>query len=425
MLTLLGLSVNSVAIAVEPSNASLAPASECKIKDQRIKKEQNNNVGFPLSGIEAWNTVPVTGKAKAVFIPIDFPDVKGTPQFLKMMNSQLSKFQAWYKFFSNGKLNYEIEASDQWVRAPKSSKNYIIAGKHISNGPNNNAQLMRKYAQEFIDAAGNKFDYSGVDSVMFFFPEKIKIEDTMLERGQDLNTPQGIKKLVYFAPGDYNYTMEAKLKKPNSKFWAIWIHEILHSQGLPLHAPANGSRTGIGQEQDFGPSTLDVWETFLLGWLNDDQVYCAPSEKVSEQIVELQPLELKGSGFKTAIVPLDNHRALVVESRRAKNYSEEWDKSSNGVLVYLVDTQNDNDRSQESTGKDSGNDPKYKKWAYYLVPDGRNIPKFNGLNYLETSDVKNWLLKAGDKVTFENVRITLSKSGSKDLIKIQKVTSQP
>lgn len=408
----------------------VATVDQCKLLDQRTNKQQYSNVGFPLSlpnsAPENPNIIPVTGHAKALFIPIDFSDYPGTADFLKLMNSQAKDFTNWYTYFSNGKLQFDVATSNSWIRAPKKASQYVI-GHGVANGPNDFARLMNETAQEFIDAAGNRFNYDGVTSVLFYFPVDAKtgITNSILGRNVVLKTPQGEKALVYFSPGTYSYDLEKKLKVPNSHFWSLWIHELLHSQGLALHAPGNGSRTGLGQEQELGSTVLDVWETFLLGWLNDDQVYCLPADKISNTTIYLQPIEVKGAGYKTAIVTLDDHRALVVESRRPVGYSDFWLPEDSGIFVSLLDTTKDNDRSQESTGEDSGNDFKFQKWSYYLVPDGRKVPislepgstsSYSNPN----SNFRNWLMKLGDKVTYGGVSITLKKSNTQDVILVEK-----
>jgi hypothetical protein len=47
-------------------------------------------------------------------------------------------------------------------------------------------------------------------------------------------------------------------------------------------------------------------------------------------------------------------------------------------------------------------------------------PKYDGKNFLEFSNFKNWLMKPGDSVTYEGVKISLKKSDSKDTITIEK-----
>jgi hypothetical protein len=406
-----GLLLASPAVAATPASA---PVADCQLQEARIIKTQPNNVGFPHSA----DIVPHLGKHKVILIPIDFSDSPGTAEFLAQQNAQMKTYSAWYKFFSNGRASAEVITSNKWFRAPKPAASYVI-GKNIPNAPNNDIAVMDATAQDFINATGKTFDFSDSPAIFFIYPKinKIEIESSILGRGVNLQTPQGTKNLFYFGPGKYSYKWEAELKKPNTRFWGLWIHEIMHSQGLALHAPGNGFFTGLSQQQE-GPSlTIGMWEQFLLGWLKDSQVFCAPAASIKSTTVVLNPLEVASDKFKTAIVPLNKSQALVVESRRPIGYSIGWDKVDSGAFVYLVDTTKDNDRSNESSGADKGNNMAFSKWAYYLPPDGSPMKNHGNFYY----QYRDYFVKKGQSVTYGGVKITILKSGSTDTIKLEKV----
>lgn len=406
-----GVLLASPAVAASPVSA---PVTDCQVKEARITKTQPNNVGFPHSA----DIVPHLGKHKVILIPVDFSDAPGTAEFLAQQNAQMKSYSAWYKFFSNGRASAEVITSNKWFRASKPSSQYVI-GKNIPNAPNNDIAVMDATAQDFINATGKTFDFSDSPGIFFLYPKvnNIGIESSILGRGVNLQTPQGTKNLFYFGAGKYSYKLESELKKPYSRFYGLWIHEILHSQGLALHAPGNGFFTGLGQQQE-GPSlTIGMWEQFLLGWLKESQVFCAPVTSLKATTVVLNPLEVSSNKFKTAIVPLNKTQALVVESRRPVGYSSGWDKVDSGAFVYLVDTTKDNDRSNESSGADKGNDMKFNKWAYYLAPDGSQMRNSRNFYY----QYRDYFIKKGQSVTYGGVKITVLKSGATDTIKLEKV----
>jgi hypothetical protein len=51
----------------------------------------------------------------------------------------------------------------------------------------------------------------------------------------------------------------------------------------------------------------------------------------------LTPVEVIG-GIKGAVIPLSPNEAIVIESRRALRYDNEIGKSSEGALIYKVNT---------------------------------------------------------------------------------------
>jgi hypothetical protein len=383
----------------------------CRIKDARTIKTQSNNVGFPHSK----DIVPTQGEHEVILIPVDFEDAPGTQEFLDQQNEQMQKYIDWYAFFSNGAASAKVFTSDKWFRASKASSSYKVM-RTKSHTKNVEAKLMDSIAQEFISLTGKTFDFSNTPGVFFIYPEEnnIGIENSILGRGVNLKTPQGVKHMFYYGPGKYSYDLESKLDQPYSKFWTIWIHEILHSQGVALHAPGNGQGTGVGQQQELDDQSdaFDVWEMFLLDWLKDSQVFCKKLDSLTSETVEIQPLEISAAGYKTAIVAINDHEALVVESRRPVSWSSGWHDSNKGALVYRVDTSLDNDRSGEADGRDNGNDPAFSKWAFYLVPNGGKVGGFSRNNFTQM------IMKVDDTVNYGGVTIKLVYSGDTDVVEI-------
>jgi hypothetical protein len=406
-----GFIFTNSAVAAPPASA---PVSDCQLSDARVTKFQPNNLGFPHKS----DIIPNLGKHKVILIPIDFSDAPGTKDFLAQQNELMKTYSSWYKFFSNGRASAEVVTANKWFRAPKPSSSYVV-GQNQPNTANKSGSVMDQIAQDFINATGKTFDFKDSPGVFFIYPKmnNIGIETSLNGRGVDIVTPQGTKQLFYFGPGKSSYKVESRQRKPYSKFYGLWIHEILHSQGMALHAPGNGFPTGLGQDQEGASLTIGMWEQFLLGWLKDSQVYCAPASSLTTSTIVLNPLEVASSKLKTAIVPLSKTQALVVESRRPVGYSSGWDKVDGGVFVYLVDTTKDNDRSGESNSSDRGNDMAFSKWAFYLAPDGSRMKNSGNFYY----QYRDYFVKKGQSVTYGGVKITVLKSGSTDTIKLEKV----
>jgi hypothetical protein len=394
----------------------IASVDECKLKDQRLIKRQRNNVGFPIQP----DLLPIKGVLNIAFIPIDFSDAPGTAEHLNEVNKQAVKLQNWYRDFSQGKLKIEATTSNKWFRAPRATTGYT-SGKGEQYQANNFAAEWDKFGQELIDSTGNAIDYSKIQAVFFYFPEakQWNVVEGIMGRGVDLMTPQGKKNLFYWADGIWHNDLLKSLKVPYSEMYSIWSHELLHSQGISLHAPANGWATGTGTGMTRS-TVLDAWETFLLGWFDDSQVYCAPLKIGQEVTVLLDPIEIPSNGVRTAIVPLNSKKALVIESRRATGYSAGWDLEDNGSFVYLVDVTKDNDRSGEGAG-DWGNEESWDKWAYLLLPEGQKPFKTDQDNFdPKKNPHKRFLLKPGSKVVFDGVEITVLESGVVDAIAIKR-----
>ena len=95
----------------------------------------------------------------------------------------------------------------------------------------------------------NEYDFSNIHGILILFPPTVEgIEKDLGGRGGTLlQTPQGPKELFYWGGGKYHFTdtpgyIDAAGKR--DQLWSFWIHEMLHSQGISLHAPGNLHRLG-------------------------------------------------------------------------------------------------------------------------------------------------------------------------------------
>ena len=387
-----------------------AEVESCKLVDARIKKQQPNNVGFPLQE----DIIPVTGNVNVTVVPVDFRDRPGGQLPSEYLIDQTNKMNEWYKSFSGNKLNLSFQIGKEWVRAPKADSEYVVP-KSVANSAGVAIDIQFKMAQDIITASKNQFDFKK-SSVLFFYTPTVKSVDyDMGGRGVNLNTPDGSKNFFFWGGGAYHFddrNVKASVKK--EKMWAFWIHEMLHSQGLALHSPANGSSTGLHADQYGASLAIDAWELFRLGWIENPNVACLDKSLGINNKLILRPIEMGGKLARFAVIKLNSYEALVIESRRPTGYSKEWKPDQKGILVYRIDVRNDNDRSGESTG-DTGNSPSFPKWAYLLSPDSKNLEK------LSPYEIERYIFRTNQTITYSNIRIKLLNSDAdKDLVEVTK-----
>jgi hypothetical protein len=382
----------------------------CKLLDSRRNKQQPNNVGFPLQE----DIIPVTGNLNVIVIPVDFSDRPGGQLPSEYLIDQTNKMNEWYKFFSGNQVNLSFQIGKEWVRAPKADSDYVVP-KSVANSSGVAVDVQFKMAQDIITASKNQFDFRK-SSILFFYTPTIKSVDyDMGGRGVNLSTPDGSKNFFFWGGGAYHFddrNVKASLKK--EKMWAFWIHEMLHSQGLALHSPANGSSTGLHADQYGTSLAIDSWELFRLGWIANPNVACLDKSLGINNKLILKPIELGSKIARFAVVKLNSYEALVIESRRPTGYSKEWKLDQKGILVYRIDMRNDNDRSGESTG-DTGNSPSFPKWGYLLSPDNKNM------NNLTPHEIERYIVRANQTVSYSNIEIKLLASDiDQDLVQINK-----
>ena len=119
----------------------------------------------------------------------------------------------------------------------------------------------------------------------------------------------------------------------------IWLsHELGHSLGLPdlysFGADAHqyvGSFSLMGLISGAAPAFF-AYERWLLGWLDDSQIYCHSAGSVA---IELEQIATEG-GLKAVTVPLSATQVVVIESRRRTGVDASMPQE--GVLVYVVDS---------------------------------------------------------------------------------------
>jgi hypothetical protein len=394
------------------------PISTCQVPEARVNKTQPNNVGFPLT----LDEIPTTGTVKAVFIPIDFSDAIGVGDPFPKSNAIAEKMNSWFKYWSNGRFSISAQHSHLWFHANESSSNPEYSGLEHPNTNDPNQLSWNQAAQRWIDLTGSSYDFTGVKAIFFDFPPGVKIAQGTQGRNVLLQTRQGPIQAFFNVTGQYWYSSDAgaTAQQKQDNYWSFYIHEMLHSMGMALHAPGNGFPTSIGTQQTGTPEgfsgTLDPWSLFLLGWLDESQIFCSSLSHVSNQRINLTPLDIEQPGRKTAIIALDNHQALVVMSRRPSGWSSDWPADASGIMVYRVDTTLDNDRSHESSG-DNGNDPTYSKWAYFIPPDNTSIDPFGHVNF------RKYIAHPGQTFTTNGVRILFEQSQSTDVIQLSKISS--
>ena len=145
---------------------------------------------------------------------------------------------------------------------------------------------------------------------------------------------------------------------------------------------------------------LSGWFRFIIGWLDDSQVYCQDTTKLGTNEISLVPLNENKNGLKMAVIPTGPESAIIIESRRPTKYACNIPNLPGGVLVYSYDAK-------------LGHQSNFFK-AHYPA-DRQPVIRCEVGNILP--DV---LLKTGDSVKVGNYEISVTSLGTFDQIKIVK-----
>jgi hypothetical protein len=401
--------------------ADLAPQlspeklATCQIKDQRpgAPGAFNEAIAYPVSDFNREQKLPVNGKAKVIFIPIDFSDIPGKGNPLVFGQTQIDAANEWLAWYTNGKLTYEWQTHNSWIRAPKPSTQYnwahpVHGGYQGQKTPQ--AQSTQEIVQQLVTAASPHFNFEGVGAVFLLFPKEVKaIELEITQRNGLWQTAQGPQRFSFFGPG-------AEINNRGDRLWGWWIHEVLHSHGFSGHFPFGflNLHMMIGGWQS---DALSSWDALIAGWSNEEDVYCLSKEKVTKTKLTLSPLDRKQEGLKSVMVKLNNHQVLVFESRRP----EKWSTPQiyvNGLMAYIVDTKVINDREGESS------DQERTRTATYLTTDQRKEKGSNLFAGCNRTRCDRAMIHAtvGQTFTFDGIKVTLTKSGVNDEILLEKIS---
>ena len=331
--------------------------------------------------------LPTAGRGNVQLLAIDFPDAIGTAKELTAADLEIAEFNKWFAFTSNNTLSFDWQYPKRWLRMPNPISAYGPAIK-------GNREKVLRVATDMIAVADPYVNFTNSDFVFVLLPRSIKLGDPDISwANTDIPSAEGRVKNL-FAGSEYFY-------ERNYELWSLWIHEWGHPMGLAGHAPR--SDISIMDNQNGNSVMLNVWDSFLAGWLDNSQVYCMPIAEKSLEI-SLTPLERLQSTTRGVIVPISSTNALVIESHRAEGWGTRMGAGNYGVSVYYIDTTMDTDRYSNSSGyidTDSGD-----KWADNIVPQGA-YRKFD-------------LLLQGDTVSYRGVTVTFTKTGDVDTVKITK-----
>jgi len=379
------LSTSPAAVSVPAGGSSL---DACRLTEARINKFQPWNIGFPRGTSENTPALPSTGVSNIQLIAIDFSDAVGTAEELNDVDSQISEFNKWFEFTSNGTKSFNWQYPKRWLRMSKPIPGYaLVKGDRATVLP---------MAQEIVSLADPFVNFSNSDFVFVLFPKTVHdLNDGIGMANWRVESAEGPVKNL-FGGGEYFY-------KNNYDLWSFWIHEWGHPMGLAGHSPR--SNLSIMDNQNGSSVMLDVWDSFFAGWMGSDELYCMPSSATTLE-TQLTPLERLQHGMRGVVVPISATEALVVESHRAEGWGSKLGAGTYGVLVYYIDTTKDTDRSGEQQGIVK------EAWSKYVTPNSDTNP--------DPSNALNKLLLQGDTVTYKGITVTLTKTGDVDTVRITK-----
>lgn len=369
----------------------------CRLPDQRDPSLINTprSLGFPLNqtGSKALGIINLG------LVAADFPNFQGKATELAKLSAQITEFNNWLSFQSGGRLVANWQFPNQWLRLPKNAADYGVVGF--------NPQSHNAINSDIINASDPYISYANMDELFVYFPDSLTDSepnrnpfDGVLSQigGTNVATSEGILKHLK-GSGTVSKQKQYGLAPT---LWALWAHDLLHTIGVEGHNPVESFTL---ESEDYLDQVVSAWNQYLLGWLSDSQIACIQLSTLNGNEVDIVPLQESKSGYRIAIVPLSETRAIVVESHRAVGYAK--DLGASGVLVYLMDTKNVPPYSERQNTGLIG--------SRFIDPD----KVVSGSRARIGKGQKSAIMLPGESASFQGIFIDYVQSGTLDKIRFR------
>jgi len=384
-------------LPTEPSEDT----SLCELKDLWRGPNDPVRVGFP----RPTRNVSPEGTTKYALVPIDFPDAVGETWEIEEAAKAARMATDYYREVSDGRFEVQWVLSDVFTRLSKPSVDYDPT---VGNPGGSRHPWGVALSEEIIDLVDPHLDFTDVAAVFFYLPKATPSDAIInirgwghLALGGAHNTDEGSVLFAHGAPSTKGTRM--------NHAWLL-AHEIGHTLGpLDLYVfPATGDNLeslpmgewGVMSSYHGPAKSMTAWNRWLIGWLKPESIYCRTATSINSVEFTLRPLVQTGEGHRSAIVRVNNHTAVVVESRRGLGVDWRLGDQS-GILVYTVDT---------AIGQHEGP-------LQLAVPHHRSLGRTGGQTWPDA------LLHIGDHVTVKGLTVELVRSGEHDQVRISRVKS--
>jgi hypothetical protein len=290
-------------------------------------------------------------------VPFQSPDYK-------MKSNPQDDYKVWIKAFedvmnksSDLPFNFKVVVPDKYFMLPNTLKSYEIGYKYWEDYPDPRDKVVQpgvmRLVQDVVNVADPQIDFSKANHMWIIGPPTANRKDLI---SWDLykytiQTQEKLMKRLYLAQNPFDYKFDLKNRSQNDKKYGKmksnyifdgsgalgWSHYWGHSSGtFTTFASVQGYPDqmmdwGIMQKKDSDWLALHKW---ILQMISDDQVRCAPKDKVTTHW--LKPSTIKGGYEKLLMVPISSSDYLAVESIRPYGYSYKIPKCQQGALVYVA-----------------------------------------------------------------------------------------
>jgi hypothetical protein len=334
------------------------------------------SAGFPISDFR----LPSSGIVNAKVLMIDFPDYPGMMTQVEIISYLYSMYldpaAEYYEIQSNGKLRIEWDIVPGYLRLNSEFSDLNLIGSRDNTGAVR--EDMDTVVIEAMKLADEFVDFGETSMVLMFVdPELTELFDRM--SGASFSLP-GNDPYITNDGSIYNFQFIPKDPYVDKVDYGF-IHSIGHHLGLPDLYFSNWENDYLDQlnfvgvfdlmnyanTRDFGNNLeLFGWSKYLLGWIEDSQIRCIPSDIPSVTTHYLIPNHSSSDEDKLIVIPLAEYKALVIEVKDKNVYCEEC---SGGIYTYLVNSEEGSGSGQMILLSPTNSEDRFLRDAYLDIDE--------------------------------------------------------
>lgn len=311
-------------------SASFAAVDGCRIQD--------NSQFFTRSGFPQHPQMKrASSKLVVQLIYIDFSDVvaTGKPSDDKTFWTEgVSKFLA---DMSNGVVSFEWRTTETYSRMSKKLADYRVT--RTAGG--STVPLV----QEAIALVDKQIDFTGVDFVVAVLPPNTprELSDVspalMLSSSDPFKTDEGRVYRATLVGGDMRFPEGHLLLSHefghllglNDYYWYGWKPGMLYEDQFKFMGNFDNMNFATGNSREW-----TAWSRWIIDFLPDSKVLCA--REGVEVSAQLDAVSKVSTGPQLLVIRTAATEAIAVESRRNTRHDSKASATSNGLLVYEIDT---------------------------------------------------------------------------------------
>ena len=405
--------------AVQLAPSSLTSDFEaCKISN---KAGALHPTGFPVwsGGIK----VPTEGEATVGIFAVDFLDAAGGAVAPQAIEAGLtSNMTAWMDRFSNGKVQLDFVFPNEWIRIPKSYKQfdqYAGAGEGSQNrreGEADQSRTNEEMARDILEEVGKSYDINAIDAIFLLFPPSLDDTRVGVYWWPGVNQNNANVEPAVTSHGSYLTPIFAATNYGKFLFepyWSWWLHELLHLQGANLHGPGNGTIFWVPASDDTSATIGSHWDYFRLGWLDQTRVACIDARSGVSRTLNIASYDNNDEDLTAVMVRVTDTDLVIIEPRRSTTANRIPDFMQ-GVTAYVATsdfTRNRNDSKAYELDQELGRE------VYFLDVAGADrstlfLPDYNGQVRMNVIGYK------GDSFAHQGLSIEVLEVGNIDQVRI-------